>query len=225
VKRHRNHLTTGLRANGTQSLVRFVRPEWSRASQVKELTSKLERSEARAEELEANPRRAGRGTSAMSVTASGELISPTVAQEMIAAAEAAVAKASAGPAGWRPGSAVAAAAARPASGRTAGEARPGALVRGVTTRAINELVSMERERIVELVGQLEYQHEQLTEQQREIDDLKRHIGIMGKNYMDQQTAHKYWEYDEASLRPASAVSMPSGNTGAWPLPTAASPPA
>eukprot|EP00854_Cymbomonas_tetramitiformis_P003830 gene3830-4785_t len=62
-----------------------------------------------------------------------------------------------------------------ASRRSAGGASPGVLLRGSSTRAINELVSMEREKIMELVSQLEHQHKMMEEQQSEIDELKSQI--------------------------------------------------
>lgn len=50
-------------------------------------------------------------------------------------------------------------------------------MKGVTTRAINELVSMERERIMELVGHLDNQHSQIQEQHKQIESLKQQIGF------------------------------------------------
>jgi hypothetical protein len=103
---------------------------------------------------------------------------------------------------------------------------------GATNRAINELVTTEHERVVELVTELERQREQLAEQRREIGELKQqmvaysgmraygdeHVGgeAGGYNAMRARPTTAGWTHDQkrggGAYRPDSAASAP----GAFP---------
>lgn len=103
---------------------------------------------------------------------------------------------------------------------------------GATNRAINELVTTEHERVVELVTELERQREQLAEQRREIGELKQHMvaysgmradggermGAEAGGYVAMRTRPTTagWTHDKkhgaGAYRPDSAASAP----GAFP---------
>jgi len=106
---------------------------------------------------------------------------------------------------------------------------------GATNRAINELVTTEHERVVELVTELERQREQLTEQRREIGELKQHMvaysgmradgdegvggGGGGYDAMRARPITAGWTYDQnqkrgaVAYRPDSAASAPGAFPG------------
>jgi hypothetical protein len=118
-----------------------------------------------------------------------------------------------------PGHYTSALSSRASSGRTAGVAPGGGrLMSGATSRAINELVSMERDRILELVSQLEHQHRQMEEQQREINMLKDHLvgedgrplsGVSSRPHSGASLAHNHHHNHN---RPISRAST-HGSTG------------